>query len=701
MLCCDTCGTELRDFEDLAVFVSQLARLGADARIHVRSVPAGLGRNVQFDVAPYLVDRPLAEGDRVVLLGAHRLGDEKLVALRRIVRGPGACIAFGAFASRQAVIGTRAKLSYVFGAEPEVQDLGGSAPGGGIGAGSGGPLVGVPKRTRAAAPPRILLVRPDLADRRESSAIVALALSRRYRVAILTDGRAKRDWLAMRGTEPPAYHFGEVLPADLAERVDICVSFAPAEGNYRLETLFANLARSGAALVDSTPGHAIAGTADAFLRGPTDPVTLGPFLDTEILPNLDEISRATAASRTAARAASGPLLRLLGAAPAPAPAQPRQTGAEIAFVPTNGIGLGHARRCSLIASEMAGAPKPVFAAFPSCLSLVKSYGFDVMPLIGRSAFHQQSFENDLANYIRLRALTAGGKALVFDGGYVFDSIYRTILENRLRGVWIRRGLWQATQNNIVALDREKVFSRVVVPREAFEELNTDYSRGPQVREVGPIVARPALSASDRQALRAGLSERYGIAFDRLVVSLLGGGVAADRSAQTQALCSIAERRSDTLHLVVVWPGGRQEPAWFGWDRTRVVRTQRAGALVAAADLCISAAGYNLFHETLYAGAPTIFVPQTGPFMDDQRARAGAAAERGLAATVDPHEMMRLDREVARFLDGGEAEATARRIGLADLPEPGNRAAAELIAEVTDGDTGLFGDPVAHRSAERR
>ena len=175
-------------------------------------------------------------------------------------------------------------------------------------------------------------------------------------------------------------------------------------------------------------------------------------------------------------------------------------------------------------------------------------------------------------------------------------------------------------------------------------------------------------------------------------------MAADRGAQTQALCGILERRPDTLHLVVVWPAGRQEPAWFGWDRTRVVATQHAGALVGAADLCVAAAGYNLFHEVLYGRTPTVFVPQMGPFMDDQRTRARAAADRGLAALVEPAELMRLDRTIARFLDAGEAEATQRRLAAADLPEPGNRDAALHIAEVHDGHAGVLDDRRTHRSA---
>jgi hypothetical protein len=697
MLLCDTCGAQPRDAEDLALVVSQLAALGVEARVHVRTVPGGLGRNVQFDLAPFLADRTLGPEDRMLVIGAHRLTDDKLLAFRRLAGAPVACDAFGAFARRQDAIGARARLAYVFGAEPRMHDLGTAAgPGAPLGGGTSGPVFGVARRSAPAARPRVLLVAPDLAQGPDGARVTAMALSRRYHLSVLTDGRSKGEWQAAQGTELPMFHYGEILPADLAARVDLCICLAAAEGNYRLQCLLANLARSGAVLIDGTPGGLIAAASDAFVRGPRDLGAMAAFLEADVLPNLRVLGAQAAGSRTAAATAPGAVLPFVDPAP---PASPPAGGPV--FVATNGIGLGHAQRAALVARECRGQARPVFAAFPSCVALVKSQGFDVMPLIGRSALHAQRFENDLANYVRLKALSRGARTLVFDGGYVFDSVYRTILENRLNGVWIRRGLWQATQNNTVALDREKAFARVIVPREAFDELNRAYSRSDRVMEVGPIVCRAAPAREGRARLRDALAERYDVAFSHLVVTLLGGGVVADRTTQIQALCGIAERRDDTLHLVVLWPGGRQEAGWFGWRRTRVVRTGRADALVAAADLCVAASGYNLFHEVLYNRTPAIFVPQMGPFMDDQAARAHAAAERGLAVAIEPSELMRLEREVARFLDRGEGAAARQRMAEVALPEPGNLAAAELIAEVNDGTERLRVGGIARLSAGGR
>lgn len=706
MLWCEAARTDARAAEQLGVFASQLAMLGLPVAVDLAAVPAGLNRNVRFDLAPHLRAGPPGEADRVILIGAEALAEPRLVALRRLaVEGPRAAVAFGRFESRQAVIGLKAKLSYVLGEDPQVVNLGEGDP---APFDADAPVFGVPRRegTPAAPRPRLLVAGPALGDPQQVAALMALAVSRQFDLAVLTDGEAKREWLATRGTAIPIYNYGELLPADLASRVDILACFGPLPANYRLQCLVANLAVGGAALLDCSGDHAVAAASDAFIRAPIDLVGLGPFVTADVIPNLGELAAQTRGSGFARRISGARMIAVLGeAAEAEGGARPaaRRRGAErVVFMPTNGVGLGHAQRCTLVAATLdRRRTAPVFAAFPSCTGLVKAYGFDVMPMIPRSPMHARSYENDLANYVRLKALGEGARTLVFDGGYVFDSVYRTIVENRLRGVWLRRGLWQASQDNTTALDRGKVFDRVIVPTEAFEELNDPPGQGDTLRCVGPVVQRPAVTAAGRATLRAGLAKRYGTAFERLVVTQLGAGVAADRGAQIQAVCGMMERRPDVLHLILVWPTAALQPAWSGWSRSRVVRTRHAGILAACADLCISAAGYNSFHEILYGALPSILIPQTGAFMDDQTARARAARDRELAAFVAPHEMMALDRAVVRLLDEGEGAAMRRRLQGWPLPEPGNAAAGALIEEVTHGVAAVERPSVADRSAGRR
>lgn len=313
MLWCEAARTDARATEQLGVFASQLAALGLPAVVDVASVPAGLNRNVRFDLAPRLAAGPPAATDRIVLTGAEALVDARLVGLRRLAAGgTRAAIAFGRFESRQAMIGLRARLSYVFGEDPEVVNLGEGEP---VPFDADAPVFGVPRPGRRVAPggrPRLLVAGPALGDPAQVAALMALAVSRQFDLAVLTDGEAKRAWLAARGTGVPIYNYGELLPVDMADRVDVLACFGPLPTNYRLQCLVANLAVGGAALLDCSADHGVAAGADAFIRAPIDLVGLGPFVTADILPNLGELAVQTrrvglcaAAGRRADRGAAG------------------------------------------------------------------------------------------------------------------------------------------------------------------------------------------------------------------------------------------------------------------------------------------------------------------------------------------------------------------------------------------------------------
>lgn len=685
MLFIETAGQGSECLDTLAVLVSQLAHAGVDAAIPVKSIDFhSASRYAQYDLALLLSEASPGPEDRLVLIDAHLLNDAKLVSLRRYGREHALrCVAVGRFETKQSEIGTRAKLSYVLGEDPEIFSTFSTS---GTGLPANVPVIGVRgKRPNRASRiiPTVLLFGPDIDDPN----LKFLMASKRFRGIIVTGGKQKQAWTDKHGNAFPVYHYGEILPAHISSMVDIFASFQGTSSSYRIQSLHANLLAEGAVMIDCSEGLEHAVVDPFFIRGPRDAIGLQSHLTLDVIPNLDALREETC-KQTASKVASYARVigRLTGLAHA-APAQPAHRAAptgpgRAVMVPTNGVGLGHAQRTSLIAAHLKrNLVEPVFAAFPSCIEMINSHGFDAMALVSRTEYHANAHANDMLNYLRVHALARKAKALVFDGGYVFDSIYRTIHDHGLNGVWVRRGMWQAGQNNSTSLDREKVFGRVIVPAEALEELNRSYSNGDHIREVGPIVQTTQLEASEREELRASLADRFGKSFRKLVVTMLGGGVAAKRTAQIQAICGMMEARTDVLHLLVVWPTATVEPATFAWSNTRVVKTHHASPLVAASDLNISAVGYNSFHEVLYNRVPTIFMPQMSAFMDDQRARAMAAVERGLAAMVEAERVLALRNEVAAFLDGGKSQDIREKLLAFTLPEPGNRAAAAVIEEM--------------------
>lgn len=682
MIFFETAGHTPEDQDVLGVLVSQLRLAGVNAAIPVNSDFHTRPRNQQFDLAHLVTETAPQDGDRIVIVEAHKMRDATLAQLRRSsMQTSLSCLAVGRFETTQSEIGTRAKLSYVLGNDPDILSTFDPKAKGPV---PDVPVIGVrgkrantPARTR----PTVLLFEPDIEDPN----LRFFATSGKFKVMIVTSGKAKEAWIAKHGNTVPIYHFSELLPSHLAPMVDIFATFRSLSPNYRVQSLIANLMAEGAALVDCTDNLGHAEQSDVFIRGPRDVMGLAAHLSHDVIPRRDEIRAAVQQAFDRTSPARDRLLaQLRGKTPQVAHrAAPdtRKAPQRVVIVPTNGVGLGHAQRTSLIATDLDRAKvDPVFAAFPSCLKMINAYGFDAMPLVSRSTHHAQPHANDMLNYLRLRGLARDAATLVFDGGYVFDSVFRTIVDQGLNGIWIRRGMWQPGQNNAVSLDREKVFGRVIVPAEAFEELNQTYSSGDHVSQVGPIVQKMDLKNHDRETLRAALADRFEKPFRKLVVTMLGAGVAARRTAQIQAICGMMDTRDDVLNLVVVWPAATAEAGAFAWNNTRVVKTHHASPLVAASDLFISGVGYNSFHEALYNHVPTIFMPQMASFMDDQHSRAQAAIDRGLAEMVAPENLMALRQHMQSFLDHGKAEQIRDRLANWALPETGNRAAAALIAE---------------------
>jgi hypothetical protein len=587
----------------------------------------------------------------------------------------------GRFEEYQQLIGVRSKIAYVLGSEPDSIDLNNlqRKP---LLAGSISPLAASPSGTPAAvqAVPNLFVYLP--ADWPEDpltlSVLGAMNNIGSFRLNVITASKGKESLRGSRFTSLTVFTYSELPPNTIARMSDIVAFFGESIPGERMAVLALNMMKSGKIAIDCTRPAAFAECGAPILRGPADLASLPNDLDQAVLTHRREIGLRAKEDRWLQSHSIEHLESALKLQPSNTKVVPPKTPGRTLFLPTNGNGLGHARRCTLVAAEMNSATSRIFAAFPSCIPLVAAKGFSCLPLVQRSDYQDKGYANDLLNYLRLRSALRAGDRIVFDGGFVFESVFRVIVEKPLDAVWMRRGLWQAGQINEMTLEREKAFNRVIVPQEAFEELNSPYSFGRQIHQVGPIVDQSALNRSERATLREDLQKSLETEFDELIVTMLGSGVAADRSAHLQLMCSIAERRPRCLQVVVVWPNSKVSPSIFTWNNTRVVKTRNALSLCQVADLVVSASGYNSFHEILYHAIPSILIPQVASYMDDQEKRARAASDRGFSETVMAHELLRLEREIGAFLDDGKAKDIRNNLAGASLPTPGNEAAAAII-----------------------
>jgi len=670
-----------RNFASILLFAEMLAERGHRVVIDQESLPEETDRSHKYDAAPFLADLDEVTPDMVLILGAEELSNATLARLRALdLSGTVPVVALGTFRDHQADVGTRSRLAYALGREPALVDLS-SIIGERLEVAGICPLAAPerPGEVVAGSIPEVFIFLPFewLDEPQVLPVLAALDNVADFRLSVVMPGIAKDRLKQTRYATLNVFGYSELAPSALARRADVMAFFGEGVPGERMAALAIDMIAAGKAVIDCTADGAFLTGGAPVVRGPEELAALPNFLDFSVFPNLAAIGRA---ARDNAWTTGRRIARIEEAVQLPDPARSAatETGREdrIVFLPTNGSGLGHAQRCAVIARGLSSPDRALFMAFPSCVPLVEARGFPSIPLLQKSPDHPEEFANDLVNYVRLRRTLHAGDHLVFDGGFVFDSIYRAIHETGCTATWIRRGLWRPGQVADAPIERERAFRHVLVPEEAFPELNVDYSRGARLRRVGPIVQPPPTLA--RETVRARLAETFGLDFKTLVVTMLGGGVASDRTAQVQAISGLLERRADCLHVAVVWPNSKVAPGLGGWRNTRLVRTRNSLALASAADLVVSAVGYNTFHEVLYNRIPAIFIPQVASYLDDQERRARAASDRGVAETVLAHELLLLERRIGDLLDRGGAEALRATLARLDLPETGNLVAARLI-----------------------
>ncbi|MEE9426974.1 MAG: glycosyltransferase [Paracoccaceae bacterium] len=673
---------DLRSFDAKYQLARQLAVYGYRAVIDDATAPETLPGAMKYEAIPYLANISDINIEHMLLIGAEAISDDTLAGLRDHRFAPlTRASAIGRFGDTQSSISAQAKLAYVLGFEPEVHDLTNLQPNPMLQP-SLAPLLAskAKEQKRDQRQTQIFLILPKevLEDESILPYLTVLDQMSGVECRVITAGIGKDQIKTSPSASTRVFGFSELFPATFASMADIAVFYGPNIPGERMASLALDLMRQGGMVIDSTETGALLETGAPVVRGPTDIRSLAMFLQGSILVNRKAIG-AEAAEHPWIRENS--LERLLEAISFKKPKKqkirkPREP--RTIFFPTNGVGLGHAQRCALVARQMKTSKNVAFTAFPSCVPMLQSYGFDCLPLVQKSEFHSSNGSNDLLNYLRLGHTLDLGDRLVFDGGYVFDSVYRTILEKQLSAIWIRRGLFQPGQTGRTPLERESVFEKVIVPAEVFEELNTNYTYSDHVYHVGPIVQQNELKTKDRNKLRARIKTLFKSPFKKLVVTLLGGGEAADRTAQMQSLCSQFAAHPDCLHLIVVWPNAKISSSLMGWPNSHIVRSMRAAELSQAADFIVSATGYNSFNEAMYHAVPAIFIPQMAPYTDDQERRARAATERDLSVMVLSNELLLLQREVSAFLEGDKANAIRKNLKALRLPETGTKAAAKLI-----------------------
>jgi UDP:flavonoid glycosyltransferase YjiC (YdhE family) len=366
------------------------------------------------------------------------------------------------------------------------------------------------------------------------------------------------------------------------------------------------------------------------------------------------------------------------APPGPALARNAPRRPRALFVPSNGIGVGHATRLLAIARRMETKVEPVFASLGQASSIIEAFGYAAEYIPSYTDIGAAIGDWDAWFRPQLREMIDRHDAdvVVFDGNHPTTGLVEAALaDGRRRLVWVRRGMCAPKPSPY--LGNARFFDCIIEPG----ELAGDRDTGPtsllrhEVQAVPPIRLLDADELLSREAARV----EMGLDPARPAVLLqLGAGGNRDVVELTDRLLGDL-RRFDGLQIVIAeWSNGAISlPLWSGTRRLRGFPISR---LFNGFDFSISAAGYNTYHEVIAFGLPTIFVANRHPSMDDQGARAAFAQDHGAGFDLTNDEM-HIFPTLCRAMLTPQANAAIRANCAAFEAENGASAAAEIITRL--------------------
>lgn len=238
--------------------------------------------------------------------------------------------------------------------------------------------------------------------------------------------------------------------------------------------------------------------------------------------------------------------------------------------------------------------------------------------------------------------------LMFDGNVAYGGLVSAIRDNpSVMSAWCRRALWRPGTQAEENIRRESAFDAVIEPGELAGEYDaglTTLYRG-RTRNVAPVRLLDGPELLPREEAR----KELGLDADRTTVLIqLGSQNNYDYAEVQAAVLSRLLEETGLQTIVAEWLISN-EPAPLP-DGVKRVRTYPLGKYLNAFDFTVSAAGYNGFHEHLFAGLPTIFVPNENPMQDEQLARAQYAERNGLGLCLRTREVYKARAYIEKMLD---------------------------------------------------
>jgi UDP:flavonoid glycosyltransferase YjiC (YdhE family) len=245
-------------------------------------------------------------------------------------------------------------------------------------------------------------------------------------------------------------------------------------------------------------------------------------------------------------------------------------------------------------------------------------------------------------------------------------------------IWVRRGMWRATQDNSEFLTRAPFFDKIIEPQDIAEATDPDPWCAPRVVKVPPIGLLEEDELLPQREARAALRLPPDPPPGGSVLVQLGSGTTRDLDTLLDEVLGCL-RQFPGLEIVLAQWLNTASAYDARWPGVQILSGFPIPRYYRAFDFTISAAGYNSFNDLLRFGLPTIFVANDAPNMDDQGARARFAELAEAAFDVRENDLSPLGDCVAAILQPQVRAFLQERSRAIALPN-GALAAAQAIME---------------------
>lgn len=361
------------------------------------------------------------------------------------------------------------------------------------------------------------------------------------------------------------------------------------------------------------------------------------------------------------------------------PARKAVRKSRVLFVPSNGVGLGHAARLLAVARRMDKRAEPVFLTMAQAAPIIETFGYiaEYVPSHGDVGVKLSRWDQWFRHELEAAIERHDPSVIVYDGNNPTPGLVTATQGMGKKLVWVRRGMLGAKPSRY--MDNARFMDLIIEPG----EIAGDWDNGPTASRRHEVLLTNPITLLDTQEIptREVARKALGLETDRLAVLVHVGGGLTRNSAPL--IADIVQKLTTEEGPQIVVAHSKNTP--FELPRLSNVQHLRCFPLSQffnAFDYSVSAAGYNSYHEVLNCGLPTIFIANHDPSMDRQDTRAAFAQHHSAGFDLQEGDLFQLPA-IRDALADADVRAHVRNAALSLSKMNGAQVAADAIMDVIE------------------